>query len=115
MRTRPRLNEQVCGSDHDASDERKYAGKQHDVDDEFRHYTLPPLRSPRSASVCTPLLKLGRKVAAADPNLGSGRRICGRSRPGTDPTLFEKVSFVTRVAVCASTSFTNGGGADIRS
>jgi len=41
MRTRPRLNEQVCGSDHDASDERKHAGKQHDVDDEFRHCTLP--------------------------------------------------------------------------
>jgi len=38
MRTRPRrLNEQVRGSDHDPGNEREHAGKQPDVDDEFRH------------------------------------------------------------------------------
>src|SRR4249919_3893977 len=39
--THPVLNEQVCGSDHDASDERKRAGKQHEVDNKSRHLYAP--------------------------------------------------------------------------
>jgi hypothetical protein len=38
----PALAHDVCGSEHDSSDKREHAGKQHNVDDELDHHT-PPL------------------------------------------------------------------------
>jgi hypothetical protein len=41
----PALAQHVCGSEHDSSDKREHAGKQHNVDDELDHHT-PPLYGP---------------------------------------------------------------------
>src|ERR1700730_16757396 len=62
--TRP-LNKQVCGSDHDASDERKDAGKQHEVDNKSGHLLRSPIARSLVHPLCRPPLKLGRTVTVA--------------------------------------------------
>jgi hypothetical protein len=59
------LNEQVCGSDHDPSDERKHAGKQHEVDNKSGRMYAPRLRGPSRIPSAGHQLKLGRTVTVA--------------------------------------------------
>src|ERR1700730_12671080 len=76
----PVLNEQVCGSDYDPSDERKHAGKQHEVDYKSGHLYAP--RSPMCAVPrASPLQATPETWPNGDgcrPNFGNTRCICGQ-------------------------------------
>jgi hypothetical protein len=73
-------NKEVRGGNYDPRYKHEHARKQHNVDGEAGHCTLPILRTSRAAGI-TPLLKVGGKVTAGCLNLGSGTPV-GRGLHG---------------------------------